>query len=253
MTKEKKTTKEDKKVGKVEAAREKPAAKSSGKADDKDYMDITKLKGPVTSSYFYLYVILDIFSRYVVGWMVAHRETAELAKRLIAETCQKQNIVADQLTVHADRGTSMTSKSVAHLLADLGITKSHSRPSVSNDNPFSEAQFKTLKYRPAFPERFGCIEHARQHAQAFFPWYNTEHYHSGIALLTPETVHYGLADAVLEKRAQTLHTAFLAHPARFKGRPPQPLALPKAVWINKPEDPSEQETNQPQEDLDLLQ
>lgn len=211
--------------------------------------DITKLKGPATWTYFYLYVILDIFSRYVVGWMLAQREATDLAKRLIADTCEKQAIDPNQLTLHADRGPSMTSKPVAQLLADLGVTKTHSRPSVSDDNPYSEAQFKTLKYRPDFPERFGGLEHGRQHCQAFFQWYNTEHYHSGIALLTPETVHYGLADAVLTARAQTLQAAFLAHPERFKGRLPQPPSLPKAVWINPPDPLPRQEIVQPEEEL----
>ena len=153
--------------------------------------DITKLLGPAKWTYFHLYVILDIFSRYVVGWMVAPRETAELAKRLIADTCQKQGIIAGTLTIHADRGTSMTSKPVALLMADLGVTKTHSRPHVSDDNPYSESQFKTLKYRPEFPERFGSIEDSRAFGQTFFPWYNQEHHHSGIALLTPEMLHYG--------------------------------------------------------------
>lgn len=211
--------------------------------------DITKLKGPAKWTYFHLYVILDIFSRYVVGWMLAGREAADLAKRLIADSCEKQAIDPAQLILHADRGSSMTSKPVAQLLADLGVTKTHSRPSVSNDNPYSEAQFKTLKYRPDFPERFGCIEHGRQHCQTFFHWYNTEHYHSGIALLTPQTVHYGLAGPVLAARAQTLQAAFVAHPERFKGRLPQPQALPKAVWINPPDALPTQETVQPAEDL----
>lgn len=211
--------------------------------------DITKLKGPATWTYFYLYVILDIFSRYVVGWMLAQREATDLAKRLIADTCEKQAIDPNQLTLHADRGPSMTSKPVAQLLADLGVTKTHRRPAVSDDNPYAEAPFKTLKYRPDFPERFGCLEHGRQHCQAFFQWYNTEHYHSGIALLTPETVHYGLADAVLTARAQTLQAAFLAHPERFKGRLPQPQSLPKAVWINPPDPLPRQEIVQPEEEL----
>jgi putative transposase len=185
--------------------------------------------------------------------MVAQRETAPLAKRLIAESCQKQALDPQQLTWHADRGPSMTSKTVAQLLADLDVTPSHSRPSVSNDNPYSEAQFKTLKYRPAFPERFGSSEHARQHGQGFFHWYNTQHYHSGIALLTPETVHYGLADAILEARAQTLRAAFLAHPERFKGRLPQPRPLPKTVWINKPDDPAAHKWGQPGKEEKLLQ
>ena len=157
--------------------------------------DITKLLGPAKWTYFYLYVILDVFSRYVVGWMVADGESAALAKRLIDETCRRQNIQPGQLTLHADRGSSMISKPVAFLLADLGVTKTHSRPHVSDDNPFSEAHFKTLKYRPDFPERFGCIEDARSFCGDFFPWYNSEHHHSGIGLLTPHDVHYGLAAA----------------------------------------------------------
>ena len=160
--------------------------------------DITKLKGPQKWIYYYLYVILDIFSRYVTGWMVAHRELAVLARKLIEETCRKQSIQPGQLLIHADRGSSMTSKPVAFLMADLGVTRSHSRPSVSNDNPYSESQFKTMKYRPEFPERFGSIEHARAFSQTFFPWYNTEHYHSGLGLLTPEDVHYGKVPRILE-------------------------------------------------------
>jgi putative transposase len=196
--------------------------------------DITKLLGPVKWSYFYLYVILDIFSRYVVGWMVAERESAELAKRLIGETCRKQNIAPDQLTIHADRGTSMTSKPVALLLADLGVTKTHSRPHVSDDNPFSESQFKTLKYRPEFPERFGSIQDARAFCQVFFPWYNTEHHHSGIGLLTPEVLHYGRADDVIGQRQVVLSRAFERNPERFVRAHPRPPARPTAVWINPP-------------------
>ena len=196
--------------------------------------DITKLKGPVKWTYFYLYVILDIFSRYVVGWMIAHRELASLAKRLIKQSCEKQGIHQDQLIIHSDRGPSMTSKSVALLLADLGITKSLSRPHVSNDNPYSESQFKTMKYRPEFPERFGCIENARFFCQEFFLWYNTEHYHSGIGFLTPENVHYGWADQIIKERQAVLNAAFIKHPERFKGKMPRPMALPQAVWINKP-------------------
>jgi putative transposase len=196
--------------------------------------DITKLKGPVKWTYFYLYVILDIYSRYVVGWMVAHRELSALARKLIAETCAKQMIQPDQLLIHADRGSSMMSKPVALLLADLGVTKSHSRPSVSNDNPYSEAQFKTMKYRPEFPERFGSIQDARAFCQTFFPWYNTEHYHLGLGLLTPEAVHYGRASRILEDRKEVLRAAYEKHPERFKGRIPTPASLPDAVWINKP-------------------
>jgi putative transposase len=196
--------------------------------------DITKLLGPVKWTYFYLYVILDIFSRYVVGWMVAERESAELAKRLIAETCRKQNIGPDQLTIHADRGTSMTSKPVALLLADLGVTKTHSRPHVSDDNPFSESQFKTLKYRPEFPKRFGSIQDARSFCQVFFPWYNAEHHHSGIGLLTPEVLHYGRADDVIHQRQVVLTQAFQRNPERFVRAHPKPPAKPTAVWINPP-------------------
>jgi putative transposase len=196
--------------------------------------DITKLLGPVKWTYFYLYVILDIFSRYVVGWMVAPRESAELAQRLIAETSSKQNITPGQLTIHADRGTSMTSKPVALLLADLGITKTHSRPHVSDDNPYSESQFKTLKYRPEFPERFGSIEDARGFCQEFMRWYNTEHHHTGIGLLTPETVHYGRAEAVIEERQRVLSAAYEQRPERFVRRHPRAPELPEAVWINPP-------------------
>ncbi len=196
--------------------------------------DITKLKGPVKWTYFHLYVILDIFSRYVVGWMLAHRESAALAKKLIKETYAKQGVEPEQLTLHADRGTSMKSKPVALLLSDLGVTKTHSRPHVSNDNPFSESQFKTMKYRPEFPGRFGSIEDARSSSQRFFDWYNNEHRHSGIAMLTPATVHYGLEKQVLAQRAAALMAAFKKHPERFVNKIPQPRKLPKAVWINPP-------------------
>jgi putative transposase len=197
--------------------------------------DITKLLGPAKWTYFYLYVILDIFSRYVVGWMVAPRESAELAKRLIGETCAKQGIDAGQLTIHADRGSSMTSKPVALLLADLGVTKTHSRPHVSDDNPFSESQFKTLKYRPGFPDRFGSIEDARAFCQGFFPWYNSEHHHGGIGLLTPEAVHYGQAEQIQARRQEVLLRAYRQTPERFVRREPRPPSLPTAVWINPPE------------------
>jgi putative transposase len=196
--------------------------------------DITKLLGPAKWTYYYLYVILDIFSRYVVGWMVAHRESAMLAERLIAATCTKQGIRRDQLTLHADRGSSMTSKPVALLLADLGITRTHSRPHVSNDNPFSEAQFKTLKYRPEFPDRFSSLEEARAFCQPFFTWYNTAHRHTGIGLLTPAMVHYGYAETVCVRRAAVLTSAYAAHPERFVRQPPKPPTLPTAVWINPP-------------------
>jgi putative transposase len=203
--------------------------------------DITKLLGPQKWSYFYLYVILDVFSRYVVGWMVADGESATLAKRLIEQTCERQGIRPGQLTIHADRGSSMKSKPVALLLSDMGVTKTHSRPHVSDDNPFSEAQFRTLKYRPDFPDRFGCIEDARAFCVDFFHWYNIEHHHSGIALMTPHDVHYGLAIARREQRATVLAAAHQAHPERFLRGLPTPAALPTAVWINKP---SAEETTQ---------
>jgi len=199
--------------------------------------DITKLLGPAKWTYFYLYVILDVFSRYVVGWMVAHRESATLAEKLIRETCARQGIAPGELTLHADRGSSMTSKPVAFLLADLGVTKTHSRPHVSDDNPFSEAQFKTLKYRPEFPERFGSIVHARGFCQVFFPWYNTDHHHSGIALLTPADVHLGRAATRIAARAEVLAGAYAAHPDRFVRGLPRPSAAPTAVWINPPKSP----------------
>jgi putative transposase len=196
--------------------------------------DITKLKGPVKWSCFHLYVILDIFSRYVVGWMLAARESAELAEQLIADTLYKQNIAPGTLTLHADRGSSMRSKSVAELLIDLQVAKTHSRPHVSDDNPYSESQFKTLKYRPDFPDRFGCLEHGRIHCQQFFHWYNTAHRHTGIALMTPQMVHYGQATAVTEQRIVTLNAAFAATPNRFKYVAPTPPELPSAAWINPP-------------------
>jgi transposase InsO family protein len=201
--------------------------------------DITKLKGPAKWTCFHLYVILDIFSRYVVGWMIAAQESAELAEQLIADTAAKQLIEPGTLTLHADRGTSMRSKTVAQLLVDLEITKTHSRPHVSDDNPYSEAQFRTMKYRPDFPQRFGSIEDARTHCQRFFDWYNNEHRHSGIGFMTPATVHYGHAGAVQKQRAVALDAAFARNPKRFKGVVPQPARLPTAAWINPPrKDPS---------------
>jgi putative transposase len=196
--------------------------------------DITKLLGPQKWTYYYLYVLLDVFSRYVVGWLIADCESATLAKRLIEECCKRQGIEPGQLTVHADRGPAATSKAVAHLLADLGVTKTHSRPHVSNDNPFSEAQFKTMKYRPEFPERFGCPEHARACSRDFFDWYNLEHHHSALGLLTPYEVHHGHADARRDARVRVLEAAHRDHPERFVHGVPQPPALPTAVWINPP-------------------
>jgi putative transposase len=196
--------------------------------------DITKLLGPAKWTYFYLYVILDIFSRYVVGWMLAHRENADLARRLIRDTCAKHDVVLDQLTLHSDRGPAMQSHTVAQLLATLGVVKSHSRPHVSNDNPFSESQFKTLKYRPDFPERFASFDEAHAFGSEFFPWYNDEHYHSGLGLLTPAMVHFGRANQVLAIRRQTLRVAYDKHPERFVRHVPRPLTPPTAVWINPP-------------------
>jgi putative transposase len=196
--------------------------------------DITKLHGPAKWTYFYLYVVLDVFSRYAVGWMVAHRESAALAQKLLAQTCERQGVAPGQLTIHADRGTSMTSKPVALLMADLGVTKTHSRPHVSNDNPFSEAHFKTLKYRPDFLQRFGCLQDARSFCGDFFDWYNQEHHHAGLGLLTPHDVHHGLAAERIAARASVLAAAHAAHPERFPRGAPKPQALPNAVWINNP-------------------
>jgi putative transposase len=192
--------------------------------------DITKLGGPVKWTWFYLYVILDIYSRYVPGWMLAR------AERLLADTIAKQAVDPGQLTIHADRGASMASKPVAFLLADLGVTKSHSRPQCSNDNPYSEAQFKTLKYRPEFPDRFGSFEDAHAFCTRFFRWYNGEHRHSGIGFHTPADVHYGRAEQVRAERAVVLDEAYAAHPERFVHKPPTPPALPTVAWINQPED-----------------
>jgi putative transposase len=209
--------------------------------------DITKLLGPEKWTYYYLYVILDIFSRYVVGWMLAHREQAHLAERLIRETIEKQDVCEDQLIIHSDRGPSMTSHSVAQLLIALGVTKSHSRPHVSNDNPFSESQFKTMKYRADFPERFGCYEDGLSHCRQFFDWYNDEHYHSGIGLMTPASLHYGQASEILASRQQTLQSAYAAHSERFVSGIPKPPELPSAVWINPPSNGAANEKKRPPE------
>jgi len=199
--------------------------------------DITKLLGPAKWTYFYLYVILDVFSRYVTGWMIAHREGAELARQFIEETITKHQVPAGQLTLHADRGRVMRSKPVAFLLADLGVTRTHSRPYVSDDNPYSESQFRTLKDRPEFPGRFGSIQDARAFCQQFFQWYNQQHRHSGIGLLTPAMVHFGQTPIVLAHRQAVLDAAYQAHPDRFVRRPPKPLPLPAEVWINRPVPP----------------
>lgn len=196
---------------------------------------ITKLLGPVKWTYFYLYVLLDVFSRYAVGWMVARQEAAALAKHLIEETCRKPAVLPEQLTLHADRGASMKSKPVALLLSDLGVTKTHSPPRVPNDNPYSESQFKTLKYRPEFPGRFGCMEDAPAFCVEFFRWYNTEHHHSGIGWLTPETVHYGHAPQVIQARQKVLDRAHQRYPERFVRKAPTAPAVPEAVSINRPD------------------
>ncbi|MBK9166733.1 MAG: IS3 family transposase [Bryobacterales bacterium] len=201
--------------------------------------DITKLLGRAKWTYFYLYVILDVFSRYVTGWMVAPRESAELAKRLIEDSCAKQSIQPGQLTVHADRGSAMTSKPVAFLMADLGVTKTHSRPYVSDDNPYSESQFRTLKYRPEFPDRFGSIQDARAFCLRFFPWYNDEHRHSALGLMTPAMVHYDQAPLVRRQRQAVLDAAYRAHPERFVRKAPRAPELQQEVWINKPPDSAE--------------
>jgi putative transposase len=204
--------------------------------------DITKLHGPAKWSYFHLYVILDIYSRYTVGWLIADRESGALAERLLADSIAKQGIDRDTLTVHADNGSSMASKPVAFLLADLGVTKSHSRPHTSNDNPFSESQFRTLKYRPEFPKTFASLPEARAFCQRFFGWYNTEHRHSGIAWHTPANVHHGQTGQVHAVRADVLAAAYARSPERFVRQHPEPAVLPTITWINKPdkqEDPTE--------------
>jgi len=197
--------------------------------------DITKLRGPARWTHFALYSVIDIFSRFMVGWMIAERESAELAKQLIATAAANQNIQPEQLTLHADNGKPMKAKTLALLLSDLGVEKSHSRPYVSDDNPFSEAQFKTLKYHPTYPDRFGCIQDARAWARPFFDWYNYEHYHSGLNLLTPASVHYGQADDIRQQRQAVLAAAYAQFPQRFVRGEPMVKGAPDAVWINPPE------------------
>ena len=217
-----------------------PAAKKpellASKPNEVWSWDISKLLGPQKWTYYYLYVIIDIYSRYVPGWMLAHAENATLAEALLADTVTKQNLARHQLTIHADRGSPMTAKPVAFLLADLGVTMSHSRPHCSNDNPFSESQFRTLKYRPEFPDRFGCFQDAHAHCSRFFSWYNDEHRHSGIGFHTPADVHHGRAEAVRQQRAVVLDAAYAEHPERFVRKHPEPPALPTAVWINEPKE-----------------
>jgi transposase InsO family protein len=197
--------------------------------------DITKLRSTQKWTYFHLYVILDIFSRYVVGWLISDRESKELARRLIQQSALKQGIQPNQLTLHSDNGPSMKSHTVAQLLEHLGVAKTHNRPYTSNDNPFSESQFKTMKYCPEFPGEFATLSHGEAFSQRFFPWYNTEHYHSGIAWLTPESVHYGRADSILEKRHEALMDAYLKNPLRFNNKPPKRKTLPATVYINPPQ------------------
>jgi putative transposase len=196
--------------------------------------DITKLKGPQRGVYYDCYVVMDIFSRYVVAWCVAPSESGPLAKELIADAVSRHHILPGQLTIHADRGSSMTSNSVVELYTFLGITRSHSRPHVSNDNPYSEAGFKTMKYCPAFPERFGSIEDARAFCEAFFAYYNGQHRHSGVAYHTPASIHYGTATEIHAQRNETLAAAYAANPARFRHRKPEAPKLPTAAWINDP-------------------
>lgn len=201
--------------------------------------DITKLHGPATWQYYYLYVVLDVFSRYVVGWLLADHESATLAEQLIAESCRKHAIAPDQLTLHADRGAAMTAKSLAQLLTDLGVDQSHSRPYTPDDNPFSEAQFKTMKYRPDYPQRFDAQDQALTWARTFFPWYNNQHHHLALGLLTPAMVHYGQVTEIVTQRQAALNAAYAHHPERFVQRPPVPPPLPTAVWINPPLHPNE--------------
>ena len=204
--------------------------------------DITKLRGPQKWTYYYLYVILDIFSRFVVGWLIAPRESAQLAQELMASCYLQQGVQSEQLVIHADRGSAMKSKVVVQLLADLGVTKTHSRPYTANDNPFSEAQFKTAKYRPDYPQRFGSIQDARAWARSFFHWYNHEHRHTSLALMTPALVHAGQTVHVTQKRQKVLLAAYTTHPERFVSGPPRPPTVPTAVWINPPQPNKEKET-----------
>ena len=200
--------------------------------------DITKLLGPTKWTYYYLYVVLDLFSRKVVGWLLATQESADLAEQLVAETCARQGILPQQLTLHADRGSAMISKTLALLLTDLGVSPSHSRPHVANDNPYSEAQFKTLKYHPTFPKFFGSVEDARAWARTFFHWYNDEHHHQSLGFLTPTAVHAGLANQIQLRRQAVLQVAYAAHPERFVNGLPLPPALPTVAWINPPKPPA---------------
>jgi len=201
--------------------------------------DISKLKGPTRQACFQLYVVLDVYSRYVVAWTVQDHESAETASALITQAASQQKIQPDTLTIHADRGATMRSKPVAYLLADLGVEKTHSRPYTSTDNPYSEAHFKTLKYRPAFPARFDSLDHARSFCRDFFAWYNDEHRHAGIGMMTPSSVHHGHAETLHDARQDVLNAAYAARPERFVRHAPTPPQLPTAAWINKPADPED--------------
>lgn len=196
--------------------------------------DITALRGPDKWTAFYLYDLMDVYSRYAVGWLIATTQSAELAEQLIAQSYAKHAILPGQLTIHSDNGAPMRAKTICQLMADLAVTESHSRPHVSDDNPYSESKFKTMKYRPDYPDRFACLLEAQTWARSFYPWYNNEHHRSGIGLLTPATVHLGNAPTVLASRQQTLDLAFEAHPDRFVHGAPSPQPLPEAVWINPP-------------------
>ena len=196
--------------------------------------DISWLRGPRPYIYYYIYVILDVFSRYVVGWTIAEVESAEIAHELIAWACRQQGIAKGELTLHADNGSPMKSIPVAHLLEQLGVAKSHSRPYVSNDNPFSEAQFKTMKYQPDYPDRFDSPDHARGWGRSFFAWYNFTHLHSGIGYVTPAAMHFGHAQSILQQRQEVLNDAFARHPERFVRGQPHPPVVPTEAWINQP-------------------
>ncbi len=197
--------------------------------------DISKLRGPEKWVFYFLYVLLDLYSRFVIAWMITVAENSELFKTLIEQGYQSQGLTKNcKVVVHTDNGKPMTAKTTSQFEMDLGLLQSTSRPRVSNDNPFSEANFKTLKYRPETPDRFGSQEHALSWGRVILPWYNTKHYHSGLGYLTPASVHYGRADQILKERAKVMNQAFAARPDRFNNRPPKPYSLPRQVWINKP-------------------